>query len=89
MILTKKHLLFTVNISDSNAPKSSWSGVSKSRELVVIAEDIHEASIKAMEFIESENEKPGIVLNNDGDLIKEPSVVSISNISSIKCELIY
>ncbi len=89
MVLTKEHSLFTVNISDSNTLKSSWSGVSKTKELVVIAKDIHEASIKALQFIESENKKPQSVLDSEGGLIKEPSIISISTISSIKCELIY
>ena len=89
MIITKEHSLFTVNISDNNAPKSGWSGVLKTKEIVVVAKDIHEASIKALQFIELENEKPQSVLDDEGSLIKEPSVISISTISSIKCELIY
>ena len=89
MLITKEHSLFTVSVSDSNAPKSSWTGVSKTREIIVVAKDIHEASMKALQFIDLENEKPGSVINSDGDLVKEPSVISITTISSVKAELIY
>ncbi len=89
MKLTTEHKLYSISIDDGSKPRYTLMGSAPQENIIVVAKDIHEASVKAMQYIVARNKEPQPVVTKEGDLNLDQNEITIGNISTVKCELIF
>ena len=93
MNLTKEHQLFEVEIDNPNKVSTSFLGGRQNEFKLIIAKDIHEASIKIMQHIEYINNTSKMcVITKDGDLnlkSEEECKIKIIGVKIVNRELIF